>query len=110
MNYAVQYNALQRRYESLIADLRQVVRLLRRRTNRAEAVRRALSLLESILDGALDSDMSDSDASDSDAMTAAGAADSLLSQAQLPQPSGPSVPVAFVGRSFRLEEADDSAT
>ena len=74
----VQYNRLIDRYNALIDELRQVVRLLRRRTNRAEAVRRALALLESTLDGVLDSsDASGSDASgasDSDAMTAADAA------------------------------------
>ena len=99
MNYAVQYNALQRRYESLLADVRQVLGLLRRRRTRA-----ALSLLESVLDGD-ESDMSGRDESPEateEPMTVEDVQAALLSQvAAPPVPSGP---VTFVGRSFRLDD------
>ena len=98
MNYAVQYNALQRRYESLLADLRQVLGLLRRRRTRA-----ALSLLESALDGD-ESDMSGRAESEPEAtdepMTVEDVQAALLSQVPAPP-----APVAFVGRSFRLDDA-----
>ena len=100
MNYAVQYNALQRRYESLLADLRQVVGLLRRRRTRA-----ALSLLESALGGD-ESDMSGRDESEPEAndenMTVESVQAALLSQVS---PPAPPLPVAFVGRGFRLDDA-----
>ena len=99
MNYAVQYNALQRRYESLLADVRQVLGLLRRRRTRA-----ALSLLESVLDGD-ESDMSgraEPEATD-EPMTVEDVHAALLSQ--VPAPPAPPAPVAFVGRSFRLDDA-----
>ena len=96
MNYAVQYNALQRRYESLLADLRQVLGLLRRRRTRA-----ALSLLESVLDGD-ESDMSgraEPEATD-EPMTVEDVHAALLSQVPAPP-----APVAFVGRCFCLDDA-----
>ena len=101
MNYAVQYNALQRRYESLLADLRQVLGLLRRRRTRA-----ALSLLESALDGD-ESDMSGRDESEPEAtdepMTVEDVQAALLSQV----PAAPAA--AFVGRSFRLDDEPGAA-
>ena len=104
MNYAVQYNALQRRYESLLADVRQVLGLLRRRRTRA-----ALSLLESALDG-VESDMSGRDESEPEAndenMTVESVQAALLSQVS---PPAPPAPVAFVGRGFRLDDAPASA-
>ena len=100
MNYAVQYNALQRRYESLLADVRQVLGLLRRRRTRV-----ALSLLESVLDG--EGDMSGGDESEPEAtdepMTVDDVQAALLSQ--VPAPPAPPAPVAFVGRCFRLDDA-----
>ena len=100
MNYAVQYNALQRRYESLLADMQQVLGLLRRRRTRA-----ALSLLESALDGD-ESDMSGRDESEPEAndenMTVDVVQAALLSQVS---PPAPPLPVAFVGRGFRLDDA-----
>ena len=84
MNYAVQYNALQRRYESLLADMQQVLGLLRRNRHR-----QALALLDSVLGGE-SSDESDHE-SHAEAQTEADAA------APIVQPT-----VAFVGRSFRL--------
>ena len=110
-NLAIVHNRLIDRYNALIGELRQVVRLLRRRPNRAEAVRRALSLLESALDGVLDSDMSGSDESASEAndenMTVESVQAALLSQVS--QPPAPPAPVAFVGRGFRLDDAPASA-
>ena len=98
MNYAAQYNALQRRYESLLADVRQVLGLLRRRRTRA-----ALSLLESALDGD-ESDMSGRAESEPEAtdepMTVEDVQAALLSQVPAPAP-----PVAFVGRCFCLDDA-----
>ena len=98
MNYAVQYNALQRRYESLLADVRQVLGLLRRRRTRA-----ALSLLESVLDGD-ESDMSGRAESEPEAtnepMTVEDVQAALLSQVPAPP-----APVAFVGRCFCLDDA-----
>ena len=89
----VRYNALIDRYNALIGELRDVVRHLRR-----GRIGRARALLEAALEGVLDSgsDASGS-ASESDAMTAESAA-------ALSQPPGG--PVAFVGRSFRLEDDD----
>ena len=109
-NLAIVHNRLIDRYNALIGELRQVVRLLRRRTNRAEAVGRALSLLESALDGVLDSDMSGSDESEPEAndenMTVESVQAALLSQVS---PPAPPAPVAFVGRGFRLDDAPASA-
>ena len=105
-NLAIVHNRLIDRYNALIGELRQVVRLLRRRTNRADAVRRALSLLENALDGVLDSDMSGSDESEPEAndenMTVESVQAALLSQVS---PPAPPLPVAFVGRGFRLDDA-----
>ena len=105
-NLAIVHNRLIDRYNALIGELRQVVRLLRQRPNRAEAVRRALSLLESALDGVLDSDMSGSDESEPEAndenMTVESVQAALLSQVS---PPAPPLPVAFVGRGFRLDDA-----
>ena len=56
MNYAVQYNALQRRYESLLADMQQVLGLLRRGRHR-----QALALLDSILGDEPESDSEEAD-------------------------------------------------
>ena len=95
MNYAVQYNALQRRYESLLADMQQVLGLLRRNRHRA-----ALALLDSVLGGESgDEDESDRDESQAEAQTEADAA------APIVQPT-----VAFVGRSFRLGAPFGTAT
>ena len=44
MDYAVQYPALQRRYESLLADMQQVHEMLRRGRHR-----QALALLDNVL-------------------------------------------------------------
>ena len=89
MNYAVQYNALQRRYESLLADMQQVLGLLRRNRHRA-----ALALLDSVLGGESgDEDESDRDESQAEAQTEADAE----APAPIVRPT-----VAFVGRSFRL--------
>ena len=85
MNYAVQYNALQRRYESLLADMQQVLGLLRRNRHRA-----ALALLDSVLGG----ESGDEDESDESQAEAQPEADA---PAPIVQPT-----VAFVGRSFRL--------
>ena len=99
MNYAVQYNALQRRYESLLADMQQVLGLLRRRR-----IGPALLLLESVLGD--ESDMSGRDESPEateEPMTVEDVQAALLSQvAAPPVPSGP---VAFVGCCFRLDDA-----
>ena len=86
MNYAVQYNALQRRYESLLADMQQVLGLLRRGRNRA-----ALALLDSVLGG------ESGDESDHESQAGAEA------EAPIVQPT------AFVGRSFRLGAPVDAA-
>ena len=84
MNYAVQYNALQRRYESLLADMQQVLGLLRRGRRRA-----ALALLDSVLGG------ESGDESDHESQAEA--------QAPIVQPT------AFVGRSFHLGAPVDAA-
>ena len=83
MNYAVQYNALQRRYESLLADMQQVLGLLRRNRHRA-----ALALLDSVLGG--------ESGDESDHESQAGA------EAEAEAPAPIVRPTAFVGRSFRL--------
>ena len=98
MNYAVQYNALQRRYESLLADMQQVLGLLRRRR-----IGPALSLLESVLGD--ESDGSGRDESEAEAteepMAVEDVQAALLSQ--VAAPAAPA-PVSFVGRSFRLDD------
>ena len=90
MNYAVQYNALQRRYESLLADMQQVLGLLRRNRHRA-----ALALLDSVLGGE-SGDESDHE-SQAEAQPEANAAAPIVQ------------PTAFVGRSFRLGAPVDAA-
>ena len=99
-NLAIVHNRLLDRYAALIRELRQVVLLLRRRRPRA-----ALSLLESVLDG--EGDMSGGDESEPEAtdepMTVDDVQAALLSQ--VPAPPAPPAPVAFVGRSFRLDDA-----
>ena len=101
MNYAVQYNALQRRYESLLADMRQVLGLLRRGRNRA-----ALALLDSVLGDESDTSGRESDADASDEapdepITVEDVQAALLSQV----PAEPAAaPATFVGRSFRLDD------
>ncbi len=90
MNYAVQYNALQRRYESLLADMQQVLGLLRRGRNRA-----ALALLDSVLGG--------ESGDESDHESQAGA------EAEAEAPAPIVRPTAFVGRSFRLGARVDAA-
>ena len=103
MNYAVQYNALQRRYESLLADMRQVLGLLRRGRFRA-----ALALLDSVLGDSSDTSgrTSDADASDeapAEPITVEDVEAALLSQV----PAAPAA--AFVGRSFRLDDVPGAA-
>ena len=99
-NLAIVHNRLIDRYNALIGELRQVLILLRRRRTRA-----ALSLLESALDG-VESDMSGRDESEPEAndenMTVESVQAALLSQVS---PPAPPLPVAFVGRSFRLDDA-----
>ncbi len=97
---AIVHNRLIDRYNALIGELRQVLILLRRRRTRA-----ALSLLESALDG-VESDMSGRDESEPEAndenMTVESVQAALLSQVS---PPAPPLPVAFVGRGFRLDDA-----
>ena len=94
MNYAVQYNALQRRYESLLADMQQVLGLLRRRR-----IGPALSLLESVLGDESDGSGRESDAEATEQpLTVEDVQAALLSQV-----AAPAAP-AFVGRSFRLDD------
>ena len=99
-NLAIVHNRLIDRYNALIGELRQVLILLRRRRTRA-----ALSLLESALDG-VESDMSGRDESEPEAndenMTVESVQAALLSQVS---PPAPPLPVAFVGRGFRLDDA-----
>ena len=99
MDYAVQYSALQRRYESLLADMQQVHELLRRGRHR-----QALALLDSVLD---QSDTSGtSNASDEvldEPITHEDVFAALLSQV----PAAPAA--AFVGRSFRLDDVPGAA-
>ena len=75
-----------------------------------------LSLLESALDGVLDSDMSGSEESgaSADVENASRANDENMTvesvqAALLSQVSQPPAPVAFVGRGFRLDDAPASA-
>ena len=98
MNYAVQYSALQRRYESLLADMRQVLGMLRR-----GRVGAALALLDSVL-GESDTSGRTSDASDeAEPITVEDEQSALLSQV----PAAPAA--AFVGRSFRLDDVPGDA-
>ena len=93
MNYAVQYNALQRRYESLLADMQQVLGLLRRGRFRA-----ALALLDSVLGDETESDAEDAEA----AMVEDAEADQPIQTA----PSGAVAPAGFapfVGPGHRLD-------
>ena len=101
MNYAVQYDALQRRYESLLADVRQVLWLLRRRRTRA-----ALSLLESVLGDESDMSGRDEPEATDEPMTVEDVQAALLSQ--VPAPAAPPAPVAFVGRCFCLDDAPNA--
>ena len=100
MDYAVQYSALQRRYESLLADMRQVLGMLRR-----GRVGAALALLDSVL-GESDTSGRTSDASDeapAEPITVEDVEAALLSQV----PAAPAA--AFVGRSFRLDDVPGAA-
>ena len=97
MDYAVQYPALQRRYESLLADMQQVHEMLRRGRHR-----QALALLDSVL-GQSDTSGT-SDASDeAEPITVEDVTAALLSQV----PAAPAA--AFVGRSFRLDDVPGAA-
>ena len=99
MDYAVQYPALQRRYESLLADMQQVHEMLRRGRHR-----QALALLDSVL-GQSDTSGT-SDASDEvldEPITVEDVTAALLSQV----PAAPAA--AFVGRSFRLDDVPGAA-
>ena len=95
LNYAVQYSALQRRYESLLADMQQVHEMLRRGRHR-----QALALLDSVLNSSDSSGTSDAEAEPiaQEDVTAA-----LLSLV----PAAPAA--AFVGRSFRLDDVPGAA-
>ena len=95
MDYAVQYPALQRRYESLLADMQQVHEMLRRGRHR-----QALALLDSVLNSSDSSGTSDAEAEPiaQEDVTAA-----LLSLV----PAAPAA--AFVGRSFRLDDEPGAA-
>ena len=99
MDYAVQYSALQRRYESLLADMRQVLGMLRRGRHR-----QALTLLDSVLGDASDTSGRTSDASDeAEPITVEDVQFALLSQV----PAAAAAPATFVGRSFRLDDVPD---
>ena len=106
MNYAVQYNALQRRYESLLADMQQVLGLLRRGRFRA-----ALALLDSVLGDESDTSGRESEAEAPDEapdepITVEDVQAALLSQV----PAEPAAaPATFVGRSFRLDDEPGAA-
>ena len=105
MDYAVQYSALQRRYESLLADMQQVHGLLRRGRHR-----QALALLDSVLGDASDTSgrTSESDAPDEvldEPMTVENVQAALLSQV----PAAAAAPATFVGRSFRLADVPPDA-
>ena len=95
MDYAVQYPALQRRYESLLADMQQVHEMLRRGRHR-----QALALLDSVLNSSDSSGTSDAEAEPiaQEDVTAA-----LLS----PVPAAPAA--AFVGRGYRLDDEPGAA-
>ena len=95
MDYAVQYPALQRRYESLLADMQQVHEMLRRGRHR-----QALALLDSVLNQSDSSGTSDAEAEPiaQEDVTAA-----LLSLV-------PGLPAAaFVGRGYRLDDEPGAA-
>ena len=102
LNYAVQYPALQRRYESLLADMRRVHEMLRRGRHR-----QALALLNNVLGDQSDtSGTSDADAPDevlAEPITHEDVFAALLSQV----PAAPAA--AFVGRSFRLDDVPGAA-
>ena len=91
----MQYPALQRRYESLLADMQQVHEMLRRGRHR-----QALALLDSVLNSSDSSGTSDAEAEPiaQEDVTAA-----LLSLV----PAAPAA--AFVGRSFRLDDVPGAA-
>ena len=94
MDYAVQYPALQRRYESLLADMQQVHEMLRRGRHR-----QALALLDSVLNLSDSSGTSDAEAEP--------IAQEDVTAALLSLVPGPA---AFVGRAYRLDDepgADD---
>ena len=91
MDYAVQYSALQHRYESLLADMQQVLGLLRRGRNRA-----ALALLDSVLGAESDTSGRESEAEAPDGITIEDV-QAALSPADL-------AAAPFVGRSFRLDD------
>ena len=94
MDYAVQYPALQRRYESLLADMQQVHEMLRRGRHR-----QALALLDSVLNSSDSSGTSDAEAEP--------IAQEDVTAALLSLVPGPA---AFVGRAYRLDDepgADD---
>ena len=99
LNYAVQYPALQRRYESLLADMRRVHDMLRRGRHR-----QALALLNNVLDQSDTSGTSDADAPDEvldEPITHEDVLAALLSQV-------PGLP-AFVGRRYRLDDEPGAA-
>ena len=91
MNYAVQYNALQRRYESLLADMQQVLGLLRRNRHR-----QALALLDSVLGDESESDSEDAEA----AMVEDATPDQPIEIAPSGAPAGFA---PFVGPGHRLD-------
>ena len=102
MDYAVQYPALQRRYESLLADMQQVHEMLRRGRHR-----QALALLNSVLGDESDTSgrTSDADAPGevlAEPITHEDVFAALLSQV-------PAAAAAFVGRSFRLDDVPGAA-
>ena len=92
MNYAVQYNALITRYETLLTLLRQVTRLLAGVAAvpaSAGALRRAVELLEDQL-----GEQSEEESSDDDPVVEVAPALAGLAAAFAP----------FSGRSFRLAD------
>ena len=97
LNYAVQYSALQRRYESLLADMQQVHEMLRRGRHR-----QALALLDSVLNQSDSSGTSDA-SDEAEPITHEDVLAALLSQV----PAAPAA--AFVGRSFRLDDVPGAA-
>ena len=97
LNYALQYNALQRRYESLLADMRQVLGLLRRGRNRA-----ALTLLDSVLGAESDTSGRESEAEAPDEAPDGITIEDV--QAALSQVPAEPAAAPFVGRSFRLDD------
>ena len=97
MDYAVQYSALQRRYESLLADMQQVLGLLRRGRNRA-----ALALLDSVLGAESDTSGRESEAPDAPDKPI------TIEDVQSQVPADPAA-APFVGRSFRLDDVPGDA-